>query len=471
MSATGAGATSDDLLVRVREVVGRTIPKNGRVLVVAKTDAALLSAAGDGAAPFPQGADGGHAGFYPGDSTQAIEMLTAARRRGGTHLLFPDSSFWWLDHYETLRAHLGVQHRCVWRDDRCALYELSPLSEDTNAAESAAAPDAAEELAFWRTTAEQRGHRVKQLEQTCESLWRRAGGQAGSGDNIGTGARSIFELPFDLNRIVEFPEAEPIFVVGASRSGTTAMGNAVRKALNCFGWMEGHLFPQLPLVMSAMKERWDALLEFEIANPDLALNHFDFYGALNHTAETFNDLYAKHTAEAGLSRWLDKTPEPGAIIAIPLLNRMYPRATYLFMHRNPIKRTLSFLKRFKVSREATMEMGILSWKACMDAWTKVREDLRPGSFAEFRQDDLTARTDEVIARLSALLHMTPHQQAIARDYFLSERPEFTGSGDADGRELTLEDVDWPEEFKRWCVTTCGETATAWGYRLTRNGEA
>ena len=63
----------------------------------------------------------------------------------------------------------------------------------------------------------------------------------------------------------------------------------------------------------------------------------------------------------------------------------------------------------------------------------------------------------------------PPDGAASRNYFLSERPEFTDSGDADERELTLEDVGWPDEFKRWCATTCGETAAAWGYRLTRNG--
>jgi hypothetical protein len=114
-----------------------------------------------------------------------------------------------------------------------------------------------------------------------------------------------------------------------------------------------------------------------------------------------------------------------------------------------------------------MEMGILSWKACMDGWTKVRPLLRPGSYAEFRQDDLTAKADQVVAQLATLLKMTPDQQKIARDYFQSERPQFTGSS-ADEKELTLEDVAWPDDFKRWCVNACGETAAAWGYRLTRS---
>jgi hypothetical protein len=457
-----------ELLERVREVVRKLVPPGGRVLVAAKQDDALLEAAGAGAAPFPQGDDGRHAGFYPADSAQAIEMLTAARRRGGTHLLFPDSSFWWLDHYEAFRRHLGLEHNCLWRDGRVALYQLSPSVQAGDSQLESSAGNA-EELAYWRRIAEERAHRVKQLEQTCESLWRRAEVQSGLAGEEGKPPRPVADFPFDLGRIVQFPEECPIFVFGASRSGTTAMGDAVKKALDCFGWLEGHLFHLLPLMMTGMKERWDALQKFE--NPDnglRALDHFDFYDVLNRTATSFHQLYADRTAKSGKSRWLDKTPEPATIFAVPLLARMYPRATFIYMHRNPIKRTLSFVKKFADYPEATREMGILSWKACMDAWTQVSKHLRPGSFMDFRQDDLTGKTEEVIVRLATLLDLTPDQQRVARDYFLNERPQFTGSS-RDEKELTLEDVvDWPEDLKKWVVSACGETAAAWGYRLTRS---
>jgi hypothetical protein len=458
------------LLERVAAMTARLTENSGgtaRVLVVAKPDDALFQAAGGPkAAPFPQAEDGGHAGYYPGDSTEAIAMLAAARRRGATHLLFPNTSLWWLDHYEAFRRHLGLEHNCLWRDDLIAVYQLSPLADDIDVKSSAAV--SADELAYWRQTAEQRAARVKQLQQTCDSLWRRAEVQIGLAAGEDGNAKPIEQLPFDLNRIVQFPDARPIFVVGASRSGTTAMGDALKKSLDCFGWLEGHLFHLLPPVMTGVKRQWDALQKFE--NPDnglRALDHFDFYDVLNRTAEQFNTVYAHRTAQAGKSRWLDKTPEPATIFAIPVLNRIYPSATFIYMHRNPIKRTLSFLKKFKEYPDATMEMGILSWKACMDGWTRIRPLLRPGSFAEFRQDDLTGKTDVVVAQLAALLDMTPEQQKIAREYFLNERPQFTGSS-KDDNEMTLEDVDWSDDFKHWCVNTCGDTAAAWGYRLTRD---
>jgi hypothetical protein len=470
---TDEHAVQDELIDRVRDVTRKRVPADARVLVVAKQDDALLAAAGEGAAPFPQGEDGRHAGFYPADGAQAVDMLTAARRRGGTHLLFPATSFWWLDHYEALRAHLGLQHSCIWRDDQLALYQLAPLSEEIDVAPGtgAAAPAGnSDELAYWRQTAEQRAFRVKQLEQTCYSLWRRAEVQSGLAGDDGKPPKPVADYPFDLNRIVQFPDERPIFVVGASRSGTTAMGDAVKKALDCFGWVEGHLFHLLPLMLMPMKERWDAMQKFE--NPDnglRALDHFDIYDVLNRTATSFHQLYVDRTKKAGKTRWLDKTPEPATIFAVPLLARMYPRATFIYMHRNPIKRTLSFVKKFVDYPEATREMGILSWKACMDAWTQVSKGLPPGSQMDFRQDDLTGKTDEVIARLKKLLDMTPDQQRVARDYFLNERPQFTGSS-RDEKELTLEDVaDWPDDFKKWVVASIGETAAAWGYRLTRGG--
>jgi hypothetical protein len=240
--------------------------------------------------------------------------------------------------------------------------------------------------------------------------------------------------------------------------------------MNCFGWAEGHLFHLLPPLLSVMKHSWDALLQFEnLANGQWALHQYDLYDALNRTAETFHQLHADNAARAGATRWLDKTPEPRTILTVPVLRHLYPRATYIYMHRHPIKRALSFLRKFRDHPEATMEMAILSWKASMDAWTEARRVLPPGSFMEFRQDDLTGKTDEVVSRLATLLSMTPQQQQAAREYFLTQRPECTGSS-RDEQEVLLEDVGWPDEFKRWCISACGETAAAWGYRLTRGSE-
>jgi hypothetical protein len=463
------GSDTDPLRVRVREVVRKLVPAGGKVYVVAKMDDKLLRAAGDNAAPFPEGEDGRHAGYYPGSSAEAVEMLTAARRRGATHLLFPGTSFWWLEHYEAFRRHLGLEHTCVWRDERCALYQLAPLGETSDATAAAPAPSggaSADELAYWQQQAEQRARRVQQLEQTVDSLYRRAETQAGIG-NVGEAERANV-FAFDIGRLVQFPDVEPIFVLGASRSGTTAMGDAVKRAMKCFGWLEGHLFHLMPPVLSAMKRSWDQLQQFEHpCNGLRALDHYDFYAAINRTAETFHQLYLERTRQSGAARWLDKTPEPQTIFAVPVLAHMYPRATFIYMHRHPIKRALSFLKKFEEYKEATMEMAFLSWKACMDGWVEARKALRPASYMEFRQDDLTGKTDEVIARLASLLSMTPEQQAVAKHFFLTQRPQFTGSS-RDEQEVLLEDVDWPEEFKRWCVSACGATAAAWGYRLSRS---
>jgi glycosyltransferase involved in cell wall biosynthesis len=116
---------------RVLSVVRAKVPPGATVLVVSKGDQELLKLDGLQAWHFPRGDNGEYAGYYPADSNAAIDHLQKLITQGARFLLFPSTSYWWLEHYRGLAEHLDRIHHRVWHDDQCALYRLSlPESRD-----------------------------------------------------------------------------------------------------------------------------------------------------------------------------------------------------------------------------------------------------------------------------------------------------------------------------------------------------
>jgi hypothetical protein len=114
-------------LVRdTRRAVRGAVPAGATVLVVSKGDDALLHVEGRTAWHFPQTAGGTYAGHNLADSAAAVAHLECLRARGGEYLVFPESAYWWLEHYDGFRRHLDGQYTRVGTDEDCIIYRLAP---------------------------------------------------------------------------------------------------------------------------------------------------------------------------------------------------------------------------------------------------------------------------------------------------------------------------------------------------------
>lgn len=110
---------------RIREAITEVAPPEVRVLVVSKGDDEIIKLDGVDAFHFPQNERGEYAGFYPADSEEAITHLEDLRtRKGAEFLVFPQSAFWWLEHYAAFKRHLETLHKCVWSDEASVIYRL-----------------------------------------------------------------------------------------------------------------------------------------------------------------------------------------------------------------------------------------------------------------------------------------------------------------------------------------------------------
>jgi len=122
------GEQYQQLVERIRMVAHATLPSDSTVLVVSKGDDELLKLNGRPAWHFPQTEDGIYAGYYPADSTAAIEQLETLRASGADFLLFPSTALWWLDHYTEFKQHLEYQYSTVVnQEDTCVIFALCQI--------------------------------------------------------------------------------------------------------------------------------------------------------------------------------------------------------------------------------------------------------------------------------------------------------------------------------------------------------
>lgn len=115
---------------QIRETVRTYVSPNGRdiVLVVSKGDEALLKLPHCEAWHFPRQENGSYAGYYPADSAAAIAHLEELRRKGAGYVVFPNTAFWWLEHYRDFKIHLDTKHMLLTGDNShcdCVVYALA----------------------------------------------------------------------------------------------------------------------------------------------------------------------------------------------------------------------------------------------------------------------------------------------------------------------------------------------------------
>jgi hypothetical protein len=122
------------LITRVREVIEAELPQGSVALVVSRGDDRFLKVRARRAWHFPQTEDGEFSGFYPEDSEAAIGHLEELRHRGASHLVFPNTAFWWLGYYKEFQEHLDRNYRRFWRGNQLIIYELRGGGEPTKRA-------------------------------------------------------------------------------------------------------------------------------------------------------------------------------------------------------------------------------------------------------------------------------------------------------------------------------------------------
>jgi glycosyltransferase involved in cell wall biosynthesis len=121
-----AQAATDPLyeraVIRAARHVRRLTPQDAQVATVTKWDPTLLRLSQRHGVQFPdrrQMPDG-----YPRTGPEVVAHLEYLRRRGVTHIVFLESTLWWLNRYPALARHLRRRGQLLLSDPDCAVWRL-----------------------------------------------------------------------------------------------------------------------------------------------------------------------------------------------------------------------------------------------------------------------------------------------------------------------------------------------------------
>jgi glycosyltransferase involved in cell wall biosynthesis len=124
-SSRFAGVDEESLSDAVRRRM-QTIGRPGAtVLVASRGDEDLVDIGSHPTWPFPQGRDGGWAGYEPVDGLAAVNHLEAQRLRGADYFVLPRTAFAWRFRYPELLEHLEQTCRRVHQDEYLVVYDLA----------------------------------------------------------------------------------------------------------------------------------------------------------------------------------------------------------------------------------------------------------------------------------------------------------------------------------------------------------
>jgi GT2 family glycosyltransferase/glycosyltransferase involved in cell wall biosynthesis len=111
----------------IRAMLVDEVPVGEVVAVVSRGDDELVTLDGREGRHLPCTETGAYLGAHPTDGCDAIAQLDAARDAGARWLFVPDSSRWWLEHYDMLAAHLEIVGDLARDDELGRLYRVDPI--------------------------------------------------------------------------------------------------------------------------------------------------------------------------------------------------------------------------------------------------------------------------------------------------------------------------------------------------------
>lgn len=255
-------------------------------------------------------------------------------------------------------------------------------------------------------------------------------------------------------------EQFPVFVLGAPRSGTSAVAQAIMATTPYQGHQEGQVIDLLNPVLTAVRRFYEAK-DDEIVMPERIT-------MIKKVPEEYitNGIYALF-AEATrrlfpTRRWCDKTPTPEMIRAAPHLMRIWPKAKFIFVKRRALENVMSRMRKF---RPFPFEMQCQYWTACMEAWLAIREQFA-GRALELDQQFVAREPARAAAAIGGLLGLAATEVEDLGRVLARHRPERTGKDILD--ICDADTMEWSAQQWATFDLVCGATMTAYGYSRDRD---
>lgn len=247
---------------------------------------------------------------------------------------------------------------------------------------------------------------------------------------------------------------EPVFIVGAPRTGSSFLVHALRETADFAGFAEGHLTPlisQLDHLAAGYFRLMHRQGLLDISDNMVAnLPERAFRQALASIFTGFKDSLL------GNRRWLDKTMSAEAIGALPYVLSVWPRARIIYLARDGIANVASAERYFGV----TFRDACLNWTGCGEQWDRTRPELPIESYVEIKHEDLVQHPNRIATQIAEFIGLSAARTAPFVSFVEAETAKW-----ASGRCLRppLTDLDWPVGRLFTFLSTCGEQMWRQGY--------
>jgi hypothetical protein len=260
---------------------------------------------------------------------------------------------------------------------------------------------------------------------------------------------------------IEMPEAfdplaeqRPLFILGAARSGTSALAQGLLRSGIYEGYEEGHLFDLAARMVKTAHDYYDDHGDERQRGTLIARLPLRFFNeAIKEQFRTVGRLCFRG------ARWLDKTPRREMILCAPLLQEIWPQARFVFMKRRGIENVASRLRKFP---EISFADHCRDWSEVMGSWRTVRATLGDAAL-EIEQLEIATDPASVVDRLATFLELSGTHAARLTRTLSVERPERTA--DRFGGVLDLDGMDWSTDAKLIFEDMCTLEMNAYGYSV------
>ncbi len=245
------------------------------------------------------------------------------------------------------------------------------------------------------------------------------------------------------------------FIAGAPRTGTSILVFALKAVFDLPGHGESHVLPAFNQMVHALFRYWEpfkkvnqsVVNETMLAKMDLA----DVEGLVH-------DYIRKFYADCfPAGAWVDKTPSPPGVYALPLAEKVFPDARLIVTQRNGIEVVASHMKKFNTAFAEACEI----WTSAMLGLAKIRPLCK--NLLVVDQYDFSNAPDRIAAAIASHLGQ-PEKAAALAQYLSSERVELSSAHDWSKR-LRLDDMSWSNDEKKFFRDTCGGMMNSCGYEM------
>jgi hypothetical protein len=246
----------------------------------------------------------------------------------------------------------------------------------------------------------------------------------------------------------------PVFILGAARSGTSAIAQGLLKLGRYKGHQEGHILDLLAHWTVTLDRFYDQKGDEATGNRDTALSRVSrtyFQNALDEIfLRTMKAIFPN-----GI--WIDKTPNSNMIHLAPRFYQMWPNARFIFMKRRFLENARSRSRKFP---GYDFSRNCREWSGAMEAWLHNRTRLS-GAAIEIDQEFLGRDPAATAEALRGFLELSAAETRLLEQAFRYDHPERTSDKQVAHCDIT--EMGWQQEEREEFERLCSGLMDLYGY--------